>query len=81
MDRCSMEAGLARAAGPIRNQRMLVEGKPDLVIAFHDDLESSRGTKDMIKRSLKAGIRVWHYSHTGFKDLSGESQNAYLFRS
>ena len=34
-----------RAAGPIRN-RVMLDQKPDLVLAFHDNLEKSRGTKD-----------------------------------
>jgi hypothetical protein len=41
-------------AGPIRNQQMLDEDKPTLVIAF----PGGSGTKDMIQRSKKAGIRV-----------------------
>lgn len=45
-------------AGMIRNQRMLDEGKPDLVVYFHDDIESSKGTKDMVARARKAGIKV-----------------------
>ena len=47
-----------RAAGPIRNQQMLVEGKPDLVLAFHHDIEHSKGTKDMVDRARRAGIPV-----------------------
>ncbi|MCA0276268.1 MAG: SLOG family protein [Proteobacteria bacterium] len=43
-----------RAAGPIRNQQMLDEGKPDLVIAF----PGGRGTADMVSRAEKAGVRV-----------------------
>ena len=43
-----------RSAGPIRNQIMLDKFKPDLVIAF----PGGRGTKDMVKRALKAGIPV-----------------------
>ena len=43
-----------KAAGPIRNQRMLDEGKPDLVLAF----PGGRGTADMVSRARKAGIRV-----------------------
>jgi hypothetical protein len=50
-----------KAAGPIRNQQMLDEGKPDLVIAFHEDIESSRGTKDMVRRSREAGLPVLLY--------------------
>lgn len=45
-----------RRAGPIRNQQMLDEGKPDLVVAFL--APDSRGTKDMIKRAQKAGVEV-----------------------
>ena len=47
-----------RSAGPIRNKQMLDEGKPDLVVYFHLDLDSSKGTKDMVTRATKAGIPV-----------------------
>ena len=43
-----------RSAGPKRNQRMLDEGKPDLVIAF----PGGSGTADMVKRSELAGVPV-----------------------
>lgn len=43
-----------RAAGPIRNQRMIDEGKPDLVVAF----PGGRGTADMVGRARAAGIEV-----------------------
>jgi hypothetical protein len=46
-----------RAAGPIRNARMLAEGKPDRVIAFRMPGES-RGTDDMIRQAKAAGIPV-----------------------
>jgi hypothetical protein len=45
-----------RAAGPIRNQAMLDEGKPYLVIAFWDG--KSKGTLDMISRATRAGVPV-----------------------
>lgn len=45
-----------RAAGPIRNQKMLDDGKPDLVLAFHNNIDSSRGTSDMIKRARRRGL-------------------------
>lgn len=48
-----------RAAGAIRNQQMLDEGKPDVVFAFHDDLAASKGTADMVRRAKKAGIPVY----------------------
>jgi hypothetical protein len=44
-------------AGPMRNQAML-NTVPDLVIAFHDDIEKSKGTKDMVARARRAGIPV-----------------------
>ena len=47
-----------RAAGFIRNQQMLDEGKPDLVLAFHNDIQSSKGTKDMVERARKASIET-----------------------
>ena len=48
-----------RAAGPIRNQQMLDEGKPDVVFAFTDDLATSKGTADMVRRARKAGLPVY----------------------
>ncbi len=41
-------------AGPKRNRRMLVEGKPDVVLAFG----GNRGTSDMCTQSRKAGVQV-----------------------
>jgi hypothetical protein len=52
-----------KAAGPIRNQQMLTEGNPDLVLAFHDNLAESKGTKDMVNRAKRAGIPVEVISH------------------
>lgn len=43
-----------KAAGPIRNQRMIDEGKPDFVIAF----PGGKGTADMVARAKAAGIPV-----------------------
>lgn len=43
-----------KAAGPIRNARMLELGKPDLVVAF----EGGTGTADMVSRARSAGVRV-----------------------
>lgn len=47
-----------RAAGPIRNQQMINEGKPDLVLAFHENISESVGTKDMVERARKSRIKV-----------------------
>lgn len=43
-----------RRAGPIRNQQMLDEGRPDIVVAF----PGGKGTADMIERARKAGVEV-----------------------
>jgi YspA, cpYpsA-related SLOG family len=51
-----------RAAGPIRNKEMLVKGKPDLVIAFHPNIEESKGTANMVSQAQKAGIPTEVYS-------------------
>ena len=47
-----------KSAGNDRNTQMLEEGKPDLVVAFHPDLQRSKGTKDMVNKSLAAGVKV-----------------------
>lgn len=52
-------------AGTDRNTQMLAEGKPDLVLAFHDDLENSKGTKNMVMQAKAAGIPVILYSEAG----------------
>ena len=43
-----------KAAGPLRNQQMLDESQPDLVIAF----PGGRGTADMVERATLAGVPV-----------------------
>lgn len=43
-----------KAAGFLRNQQMLDEGKPDLVIAF----PGGNGTADMVRRAREAGVEV-----------------------
>jgi hypothetical protein len=54
-----------RAAGPIRNRRMLEHTRPDLVLAFHPDLSRSKGTVDMVRRARAAGVPVRVYSAYG----------------
>jgi hypothetical protein len=43
------------AAGPIRNRQMLDE-KPDMVLAFHNSINTSKGTLDTLKEANKRGI-------------------------
>jgi hypothetical protein len=47
---------LGKAGGSSRNQQMLDEGKPDLVIAF--PTKNSKGTWDMVRRAKKAGVET-----------------------
>ena len=48
------------SAGPIRNQQMVDSGA-DVVLAFHKDLDKSKGTKDCVKkaRAKKIPVFVW----------------------
>lgn len=43
-----------RAAGPIRNARMISEGKPELCVAF----PGGKGTADMVRQCERAGVKV-----------------------
>lgn len=45
-----------RAAGPLRNGRMVSEGLPDMAVAC----PGSAGTADMLQRLRSAGIEVIH---------------------
>lgn len=48
-----------KSAGYIRNQQMLDEGKPDLVVAFVDKpLAESKGTKNMVHLARLAGVKT-----------------------
>lgn len=44
-----------RAAGPMRNTRMLKKWDPEGVVAF----PGGTGTADMIRQAQAAGIKVW----------------------
>ena len=48
-----------KRAGYIRNQQMLDEGKPDLVVAF----PGGKGTAMMIQLAKKAGVKVIEISN------------------
>lgn len=54
-----------KAAGPMRNMQMLTEmlkykreGMETFVLAFHDNIAESRGTKNCIKCAMKYGFNV-----------------------
>lgn len=56
---------LGPSAGPIRNEEMLKllvtaarqMKQPVRVVAFHEDPQLGRGTRDMVRRAAKAGIK------------------------
>lgn len=59
-----------RAAGPIRNLEMIKLAKeyqdkniPVIVLAFHDDLSKSKGTKHCVESCIKKGLKVELYGH------------------
>ena len=47
-----------KRAGPIRNQRMLDEFKPNACVAF----VGTRGTQDMCRRCQNANVPIWYVS-------------------
>lgn len=56
---------LGKVAGPLRNQKMITDGKPDVVCAFHDRIKESKGTKNMINLCIGAKIPVYLVSNDG----------------
>jgi hypothetical protein len=50
--------GQGRAAGPICNERMLKEGRPDLVVAF----PGGKGAANVVVQARAAGVRVFLWS-------------------
>lgn len=46
-----------KAAGPIRN-RLMLDQKPNLVIAFHEEIDKSKGTRDCYEEAIRRGIPV-----------------------
>lgn len=57
-----------KKAGPIRNQLMLDDGKPNLVVAF----PGGKGTADMVRRANAAGVMVILAPRTPPRDLCNE---------
>lgn len=66
-----------RAAGPIRNTQMLKEGKPDLVVAFHDNINASKGTLNMVQQARKQSVKVMVYNSYGVKYYEYEPSKLY----
>ena len=49
---------LGRRAGPLRNQEMLLKGRPNVVLAF----PGGRGTSNMVSLAKAAGVPVESYA-------------------
>src|SRR5574338_573587 len=60
-----------RSAGPIRNMKMLDEGRPDFVVAFHDNLADSKGTRHMVEIADAAGVPVYAFTLKAVLDAYG----------
>lgn len=58
-----------RRAGPIRNQQMIDEGSIDLAFGFHNDIENSKGTKDMRDRLIKHNIKYYIVSSNNLPEF------------
>lgn len=54
-----------KAAGVIRNQRMIDEGRPDFVIAF----PGGKGTQDMIDRTIRAKIHLINFNSNNLETM------------
>ena len=52
-------------AGPLRNQKMLDEGKPDLVVAF----PGGKGTADMCARAVRAKLPLLRFYRSDQDEL------------
>lgn len=59
---------VGRAAGPIRNSEML-QMLPDFVLAFHENLDESKGTRDMVDKAKRKGLVVYHFDGIGVNIL------------
>ncbi len=46
-----------KAAGPIRNRRMIKDENPYLIVAFHNNISRSKGTRDMLLQAKRKRIR------------------------
>lgn len=53
------------SAGPLRNKRMLEEGRPSLVLAFTENIATSKGTRDMTERAIARSVQTLIISYNG----------------
>lgn len=55
-------------AGPIRNQRML-NAEPDRVLAFHEAIAESRGTRDILNQASSRNIRWERFDESSLRPV------------
>jgi hypothetical protein len=65
-----------KSAGPRRNRLMLDENPIQRVLAFHPNLATSKGTKDMVRLAIEARIPVTLI--TGYRVIDDNEQIASL---
>lgn len=65
-----------RGAGPLQNREKL-QFNPDLVIFFHNNILESKGTKNMVKQALEAGIEVINgiKNETSYYNINEQREN------
>ena len=60
-------------AGPLRNKVMLLQGKPTHVIAFHDNINLSKGTKHMVGIAKQRNVPVF-MNPTNWSEIEKNSE-------
>ena len=61
-------------AGPIRNTEMIYAGNPTLVVGFHENIENSTGTLNMLKQADACKIEIYLVDGQGVaKHLNGQN--------
>jgi hypothetical protein len=66
-----------KAAGPLRNTQMINMLDPDfdIVLAFHPDIKSSRGTLDCITQAFNRGIKVYLLDTKEKREFNGTTDD------
>lgn len=57
-----------KGAGPIRNKQMLMEGLPTLIIGFHNNIDQSKGTKNMLYLAKNLSVKTLLVTDTEIKE-------------
>jgi hypothetical protein len=60
---------LGKKAGPVRNSRMIEEGRPDIVVAF----PGGSGTADAVSKANAKNIKVWSIPDADVSEIKSEA--------